>query len=306
MPINDAEAVKKRILNFLERNGASLPVHIAKEAGMDMIFTSAFLSELISHDKIKVSDMKIGTSPLYFIPGNESGLEKFSDYLKGKEREAFNILKKENFLEDQRQEPAIRIALRSLKDFAKPFEKDGKLIWRYYLINEDKYITSQEKVLGAKPDIPIKKEEVIKEEIEIPEVDRLEIEGPKAEIHEEEIRPKKKVQKKKSIPKKASKEKSDKFFNKVKEFIIKNGFEILDILSFNKKDLLLKVKKDENESIIAAYNKKKISEKDLLDAYKKAATYRLNYSVFSLGETPKKMKGLIDAMKKMDSFEKIE
>ena len=160
--------------------------------------------------------------------------------------------------------------------------------------------------MGAKPDIPIKKEEVIKEEIEIPEVDRLEIDGPKAEIHEEEIRPKKKVQKKKSIPKKASKEKSDKFFNKVKEFIIKNGFEILDILSFNKKDLLLKVKKDENESIIAAYNKKKISEKDLLDAYKKAATYRLNYSVFSLGETPKKMKGLIDAMKKMDSFEKIE
>jgi len=77
----DANRIKEKILNFLDKNGPSLPVHIAKEIGMDMIFTSAFLSELISHQKIKTSHMKVGISPIYFLPGQEKGLEKYSEYI---------------------------------------------------------------------------------------------------------------------------------------------------------------------------------------------------------------------------------
>src|SRR3989344_1596134 len=123
MTLKDASLMRDRIISFLKIKGPSLPVNIAKAVGMDMLFTSAFLSELISSGEIKTSNMKVGTSPLYLIHGQEDGLERYLEYIKGKEGEAINRLRKEKFLLDSEQEPAIRIALRALKDFAKAFEK---------------------------------------------------------------------------------------------------------------------------------------------------------------------------------------
>jgi len=285
MPINDANLIKEKILRFIEINGPSLPVHIAKNAGMDIIFTSAFLSELISHQKIKVSNMKIGTSPLYFIPGQEEGLEKFSNYIKGKEYEAFSLIKKEKFLEDSKQEPAIRIALRGIKDFAKPFEKEGEIIWRYFSVQEGDYKKEDEK---EKKHLPKKEDE--KEEMQ------------KKEIPSK----KKKISRPSSKKRKSTKQNDEKFFNKVKEYLSKNKVEIMDIVSFNKKDLILKVKERGDEKLLIAYNKKRITEKEVLGAHKKAEEEGLNYSILSIGEIPKKIQGLINAARRMDSIKKIE
>jgi len=99
---HDIGNLKEKILKFLETNGPNIPVHIAKYIGMDMIFTSAFLSELISQQKIRTSWMKIGTSPIYLLPGQENLLEKFSEHIKGKEHEALMKLKKEKFIKDSK------------------------------------------------------------------------------------------------------------------------------------------------------------------------------------------------------------
>ncbi len=82
--------------------------------------------------------------------------------------------------------------------------------------------------------------------------------------------------------------------------------EISDIVGFNKKDLTLKVKKNGKEKLIIAYNKRRIIEKDILEAYKKAKENDLDYILLSLGEPTKKITNMIDAAKKLDSLEKIE
>lgn len=138
MATQDTSKIKESILIFLKNEGPTLPIKISKNVKVDSLFISAFLSELLREQKIKITNMKVGTSPIYYLEGTESKLEKFSEYLKPKEKEAFLLLKDKKFLEDETQHPAIRVALRSIKDFAKPFKTEDKIIWRYFLtpINE--------------------------------------------------------------------------------------------------------------------------------------------------------------------------
>jgi len=271
----DASVIKDRILTFLERNGPSLPVHIAKAAGMDMIFTSAFLSELMSHGKIKTSHLKIGTSPIYFLLGQEMGLEKFSPFLKGKEHEAFTLLKKESFLVDEKQEPAIRVALSAIKDFAQPIEKNGLLIWKFFS-SEENYKNEKEETTLAPEETPVE---------EMP----------------------KRITKKKRATSSGKKSANDeKFFNRVKEFLGNQNTEILDIISFNSKELSLKILENGNEKLVMAFNKKRITEKEILTAYKKAEERKLKYSVLCFGDLPKKTQTFIDAINTLSSVEKME
>jgi hypothetical protein len=139
MPINDAMQLKERILSFLQMRGPSLPVHIAKATGLSILFASAFLSELYADKKIKISNMKVGSSPVYFTPDKESQLEKFAEHLKSKEKDAYLLLKEKKFLKDSDQQPAIQVALRAIKDFAIPFEYENHLYWRFLNTDQSEF-----------------------------------------------------------------------------------------------------------------------------------------------------------------------
>ncbi len=99
MPTQDTTPIKEKILSVLRRRGPSLPVHVASEVGLSMLFASAFLSELISDRKIVISHMKVGNSPLYYIEGQEAKLEDYAKHLKSKEKDAFLLLQKEKILQ---------------------------------------------------------------------------------------------------------------------------------------------------------------------------------------------------------------
>ena len=130
MPTQDTSKIKEKIIFTLRRRGPCLPVHIANEIQTSILFASAFLSELVSEKKIKMSYMKVGSSPIYFIPGQEHLLERFSQHLKTKEKDAFELLKNHRFLIDSKQDPAIRVALRFIRDFAIPFKQNNEIVWR--------------------------------------------------------------------------------------------------------------------------------------------------------------------------------
>ncbi|MCK4647770.1 hypothetical protein KAT24_02475, partial [Candidatus Pacearchaeota archaeon] len=136
MPQQDTSEIKEKIIFVLKQRGPSLPVHIAKGTGLSILFASAFLSELLSERKIKMSHMKVGSSPIYYISGQEAQLENFAHYLNNKEKETFTLLQNKKILRDSEQHPAVRVALRSIKDFAMPFKKEEKIFWRYYLTPE--------------------------------------------------------------------------------------------------------------------------------------------------------------------------
>ncbi len=154
----DAKYVKERLIKYLDEKGPSLPVNLAKHVGLNSLFTSAFLSELSGEGLLKISDMKVGGSPLYFTSDKFAMLENFVKHLDAKDREAFLLLKEKSVLEDTQLTPITRVALRSLKDFAIPLKKDSQLFWRYFLINEEQAL---EKLFPAKkPEIEVKKEEI--------------------------------------------------------------------------------------------------------------------------------------------------
>ena len=285
MPNQDAAQIKEKIIFAIKRYGPSLPVHIAKEIGLSILFTSAFLSELLSEQKIKMTHMRVGSSAVFFIQGQESSLERFAQYLKSKEKEAFTLLKENKFLNDEEQVPAIRVALREIKDFAFPFIKEGQVYWRYFTTLENEFKEKEQ------PTIPEQKEKP--KELEITEEDKK-IKIVKNKEH-------KKISKKKPI-----KKTNDKFFNKIKEFLSTNSIEILDIEEFNKNDLALIIKNKGEEQLLIAYNKKRIEENDLIKAYKKATEKGLPYFVLSLGDPVKKLNDLIEAIKNLSDIKKVE
>lgn len=299
----DAAQIKERIISLVKVNGPSLPVFIAREIGLSILFSSAFLSELFGDKELKMSYLRIGSSPLYFLSGQESMLENYSQYLKNKEREAYLVLKEKRFVKDKELEPAIRVALREIKDFAVPFKKDNEIFWRYFLINESEFyeqnvIESREEII-EEPIILKDKEEVILPEkgAEIVETEEKIIELPKKE--------KKRQRQKKKIDNKKTKNENNKFFNKIKEFLSKKKVEILDIEEINIDKIVFRVKEKE-EYLIIAYNKKKITEEDIINSYKKSKEIGLKYKILLLGEPVKKISNLIDAIKELKNIEKVE
>src|SRR3989344_4986978 len=160
----------KKIIEIIQRRGPSLPMSLAKELRMNSLFISAFLSELASEKKVKVSHLKVGGSPLYFIEGQEEKLEPFHTYLPQKEIEAFQLLKLNKILKDTEQEPAIRVAIRSIRDFAIGFKKDDEIYWRYYLVSEGEV----ENLLEPKQKIEISSESKQKvPEVKAPEIKKV-------------------------------------------------------------------------------------------------------------------------------------
>ena len=251
--------------------------------------------------------MKVGGSPLYFIPGQEEMLDKFHTYLPGKEKEAFSLLKHRGILRDSEQEPAIRVALRALKDFAKPFfnnTPEGKiLLWSFHTLNEQEIrdiFESKLKSAAIKPRISAKKPlhtevKEIKEEKTWKKETQLDIFAKTA----------KKEKKKARKEGKRDSSRNEKFFNKVKEFLSTKNIEIIDIINYNKTELTLLVRENNKEQLLIAYNKKRIKYPDLLKAYKKADEKSLPYIILSLGDLPKKLDEIIKASKTLSKIEKI-
>jgi len=196
MPIQNASHTKEKILSILNARGPILPVYIAKEAGISMLFASAFLSELSSDKKIKMSHMRVGNSPIYYVRGQESQLEKFSGYLKSKEKDAFLLIQEKRFLKDSEQSPAIRVALREIKDFAIPFKKNNETFWKYLTASEGEFNLDikpieEHKYIQAKPKVFDKREREIGEkiikDIKIEDIEEIRKDNEKLEKKEEYI-----------------------------------------------------------------------------------------------------------------------
>ncbi len=293
MPQQDTSDIKERIISFLRIRGPSLPVHIAKEIEMSILFTSAFLSELISERRIKISNMKVGSSSLHFLEGQEHRLEGFAQFLKSKEKEAFELLKEKRILKDSELEPAIRVALRTINDFAIPFKRNDEIYWRYFLVPESELV-----ILEI---IPEKKIEPVP-----PASDTLGIfskEEEKQEVNQKEERAE---PVKRKPRKRQSQKKNEQFFDKVKEFLSQKKIKILSIEGVSKNDLILKVSSNERVFVLVAYNKRKLNDADIIKASKKASELNLKCMILSLGEPLKKINSLIEAARHIHKIEKIE
>jgi hypothetical protein len=286
----DASLIKERILSFIQQKGPSLPVQIAKSVNISPLFASAFLSELYGEQKLKMSNLKVGSSFLYHLEGQEPQLENFVEFLNHKEKEAFHLLKREKILEDEKQEPAIRVALRSIKDFAHPRKiasnNEEKIIWKYFLVNEDEISKNLNKVIQIE-----KKEEKIVEKEDIPTINLPENKSEKINVIEKVIENKIETEEKIKVKKKVKQEDAA-FQNSVKEYLKSRDIEFLSLISEKKKELTAKVRIDtplgKQEFLLTAKEKKKATEEDLALAFQKAQLEKMPALLMTTGEIDKK------------------
>lgn len=263
--------------------------------------------------------MKVGTSPIYLIPGQEPQLDKYSQHLNSKQREAFDLLKEKKFLKDSEQHPAIRVALRSLHDFAFHFKRNEEIYWRYLTSKESEFEdnskSKQEETLPIK-EISEQKEKQIeqqKQEVPLKEEKQVQEQPQKQELNifdkpKEETKPEKEKPKKKPVKRKtpASQKANQKFFEKIKEFLANQGIIITGIEGFSKTELFLKIRHNEQDQLAIAYNKKRITEADLIKANKKAKESNLPYIILTKGEQTKKFLDFLEAAKNLRNLKKFE
>lgn len=129
---------KEQVLVFVKNNGPVIPINIKKELGSDTTLIGAMLSELAANGLVKVTAVKKGGSPFYYVAGQEEKIESLKEFLNEKDKKTCFLLKKEKILFDNDQSPLVRVSLRQIKDFAKSLEinfyGERKILWKYYSV----------------------------------------------------------------------------------------------------------------------------------------------------------------------------
>lgn len=132
---------REEILAVLKAKGPLVPNDLKKVIKGDTMIFGAILSELSSRGMVKISDLKKGSSPFYYLPGQEDKLEQLIEFLNPKDQGTLRFLKEQRVVYDRSLELFQRVSIRKIKDYAKEMTvntSDGPLLfWRYYLIDEN-------------------------------------------------------------------------------------------------------------------------------------------------------------------------
>lgn len=291
--VQKVNATKEKIIEVIRTAGPSFPTRISREAGVSPLFIGALLSEMIAERKVVMSAMKVGSSPLYLIPGQDAQLENFIHYLNPKERETIARLKEMKVVEDETEDPATRVALRKLKDFAIPINvRDAgveKLYWKFFTAQDEEV----RNILEGKT-TKGQKEQPVKEEPEI--------ETEQEAVQEEPIKekaPKKKLDKKPSL-----------FEGQVRDYLAKKEITIIEEGPAKAKEYNARIQittlLGKQEYLLLAKEKKKITEDDLAIALHKAQLEKMPVVILTTGELDKAAKPYFDQWKNLLKIDKIK
>ncbi len=281
----------ENILQYIGTKGPVLPADIAQHINSNILMASAHLSELSSNGKLKISNIKVGGSPIYFIPGQESQLQKFADNLHEKEKKAYDMLLQRKVLRDKDLDPVIRVALRAIKDYAVPlqvnFQGVSEIFWRWYLS------TNKEAEELIKPLLKVTKRENVAEKNVQPEMQRKIDSSPSVgkDVQKEVEQPiKKAVKKKPRID-------ENLFLDRVSSYFSKNSIDILskEVIRKTEIDFIVQVPSAVGtlEYYCKAKNKKKINDTDLASAFAQGQLRKLPVLLVTGGELTKRAKEML-------------
>ena len=289
--------ITDKVLALVRMKGPLIPAQIAKELGQNIMMSSAILASMSSKNVIKVSNIKIGGSPLYYVPGQEYKLQNYADKMHEKERRAFELIRNEKVLEDKGLDLLYRVTLRQIKDFAKPvevmIEGEPRIFWKWYLLTSD----DTEQLIREKyfPEMMQAKE--IEEPQKIPEVkeEQKELVVPtetKQEPKQEQKQEQKPVQK--QVIRRAA-ARTDDFPAKTAGFFRSSGIEIVEqklIKRDTETDYIILVPSavGKIKYYCKARKKSMISETDIGAAFAQGQVKNMPILYVTTGELTKKAK----------------
>ncbi len=284
----NVEEKKAKIIELINSKGPMLPIQVARGIELSTLFASAIMSEMISEKAIKTSNLKVGGSPLYYLSGQENMLENFINYLGGKEKEVFMLLKRKGVLEDEKLEPAHRVAIRDIKDFAIPLQASiddkEKIFWRFLSLPTEDAIRQIREMTRAKS--PERKQEKPAEA------------ATKQKIYEKEEESEKKIA-----------EKPDEFIKSVYHYIEREKIRIIEEIEKKRKEMLGKVMINssigEMIMLLVAKDKKTVTENDLNLALSRGQSMRLPVLFLSSGKLNKRASSEIETFKSYLIFRQI-
>ena len=310
---------RERIVEIVKAKGPVLPVQVSKEIGMNILMSSAHLAELTASQRLKISSLKVGGSPVYYLAGQEAMLQKFTGNLNDKEKKAYDLLSQNKVLRDSEQEPVIRVALREIRDFALPlnvkYNSSSEIFWKWYLLTDDE----ASKLIKSKLNIaeePEKKKEEKPAEKKI-EVLQKQRETPAEKQAKEKVE-KSQKQLKETITEKPQekarlrkpKQKEDEFLKDINKFFERNKINIIssEVIKKNSEiDFVIEIPSvvGNLQYYCKAKNKKRISDSDLSNAYVKGQFKKLPVLVLSNGDLSTKAHEMISKELNNLAFKKI-
>ena len=111
---------RETIVGLVKQKGPCLPTDVYKELNTSPMFASAMLGEMVSRGILKVTHLKRGSSPYYYLEEEKSRLQEVAHFLNQKDYETYKLLKEKKVLRDTHQVPLVRVSLRTIKDYAEP------------------------------------------------------------------------------------------------------------------------------------------------------------------------------------------
>lgn len=305
---------KELIIAFIRARGPSLPVHIARDVKTSPLFAAAFLSELTNEGKLKMSAMKIGSSSLYYLAGQEEQLENFVEHLNPREKESFQLVKQHRVVSDDELEPVHRVAIRAIRDFALPLalstNEQQKTFWRYHLLTEEeahRLITQKHSLASPQRGVP---EASATSAIPAPLTKRpprshklsLPSAAPSAEI---------------TLPLPLAKAASPQpsppplspFAQRIHQYLKGRQLALLETLLDKKKEYAAKIALDtplgKQHLYLVAKDKKRVKTEELIEALQKAHAEKMPALFLAPGNVEKKALFLLQEWKNLIKFGKL-
>ena len=295
-----------------------LPGDVAKALSTNLIMASAMLSELADNKKLKISKLKVGSSPLYFLPEKAELLENFVGSLNEKDRKTVEILKNALVLRDCALDPLTRVSLRQISDFSKPVEvlvnNKTELFWKWHLLSdsdaelrikqilyfEEKKVEAQTLVVEQKPVLQIQTAVKLVADKQMQNSEHFK-NSELATVVDVQTN---QVVYKQKIPKISKNE----FFSKISSFFDGNKIKILEQfqLKISEFDFVIELPSPVGQLTYycKARNKKKITGADVSAVFVQGQLRKLPSLLLTDGELNKQGKELLQQLKGV-SFQKL-
>lgn len=298
--------ITDRVKQLVRMRGPLIPSQISKEIGTNILMASAILGELASSSDVKISSVKVGGTPLYYVAGQEAKLQNYIASLPQKEKEAFEQLKASGILRDNVLEPAIRVALRQIKDFAKPIEvgMDGQveLFWKWYLLSSEEAETSIKKQLGVfeekEPEKP-QPQQSLQPQQQITAAAESELQAQQTTLAAQQMPTQEQTRTRKPrLPQqKTPASSSPEFLAAIKAFFAKNSIEVASEIAQKKAEaefiVLLPSPVGKLKYYCVSKGKKTCSDADLSSAIVQGQLHKLPVLLLINGELTKKAQELL-------------
>ena len=291
---------ENEVLSIVKERGPVIPREIVVELGGDTFIVGAVLSQLVDAKKIKLSNTKIGSSPTYYVLGQEGKLQNLYKYLSEKEKKAFDIIKGKKIIRDSVTEPALRVALRNIKDFAKALEvninSNREIFWKWYLLDKNEAETIIRQILSKEMSVQKKPIENVK--TENPKITD-EPKQQKIPLTEEELEPQKE-EPEKLKPKQQTLTKKSRLQTDVQNLFSEKNIEILETEVIRKNsdiEMIINIPSPVGKLkyFCKIKSKKKTNDKDLSSIYVEAQMKKMPVLYVTSGELTKKAQEKLEA-----------